>query len=87
MWYGSFVEVSEPIHEINGRKKFSYDQIDEAISTFKQLAFNPQNLCYKQHEAIINLYNKGIELDLEIEEDFKMMETERLALINSNEIQ
>lgn len=61
--------------------EFPLKDIDEAIELFKKLVFCKENLCYKQHQAMVNLYEKGLDLDLDVDEDFELMEKERLTLI------
>lgn len=78
------VIVTIPTIEIKGRKEFDYCDIDEAISLFERLVLNKKNLCYKMDEAILNLYNNGIILDLDKEEDIKIMMEERLRIIKEN---
>jgi hypothetical protein len=80
------IYVSIPTDEINGRKEFEYNDIDSAIELYEKLVFNKKNLWYKSHEAMINLYNKGIKLDLEIKKHFDIYEKERLSLINASTI-
>lgn len=61
-------------------KEFSYNEMDKAIELFNRLIFSEKNLWYKHHEALIEL--DDITIDLEIEEDFERYEKKRLELIN-----
>jgi hypothetical protein len=74
-----------PTLKIKGRKEFDFKEIDEAISVFKEITFNKKNLCYKQHESMVNLFNQGFDLDLDDEKDFKTTEKERKKLIKKQE--
>lgn len=73
------IYVSVPTRD--GRKEFKPNEIDSAIELYEKLVFNKKNLWYKHYEAMINLYNRGYSIDLEIQEDFDMYEKERLSLI------
>ncbi len=76
-----YILVSVPTISIKGRKEFKTSEIDSAIELYEKLVFNKKNLWYKHYEAMINLYNRGYSIDLEIPEDFDMYEKERLSLI------
>jgi hypothetical protein len=71
-----------PTLEIKGRKEFDFKDIDLAINLFEKIVFSEKNLCYKMHQAMINLVEN--DLDLDIKDDFELMETERLRLIKDN---
>jgi hypothetical protein len=77
--------VEVPTLEINGRKEFSPDEIDEAISLFKRLTFRRKNLWFKMHEAITHFTSKGESVDLEIKGHFIMVDEKRLELIEEYE--
>jgi len=66
------VEVGTVDLAPRGKKDYDYNQIDEAVSTFKSLVFRKKNLCHKMHESMIELYNSGeTDLDLDDEKDLK----------------
>lgn len=73
--------VEVPTLEIKGRAEFVPEDIDKAVELFERLVFCKKNLCYKKHKAMVNLYRKGLDLELDLDEDFKLMEKERLSLI------
>ncbi len=71
-----------PTLEIKGRAEFEYNDMDNAIVLFEKLVFNKKNLCFKWHEAMVNLYNQGhVDLDLDNDDDYQLMNKERLRLI------
>lgn len=60
---------------------FSLDKIDDAIEYFKVKAFTPYNLWYKFGEAMRTISANNPDIDLDDEDDFFMVETQRLKLI------
>ena len=75
------VVVEVPTLEIRGRKEFKHEEMDEAIALFKRLVFCEKNLCYKRHEALVNLKEENLDLDLE--EDYELLESERNKILKS----
>lgn len=73
--------VSVPCMKVGGRKEFELSDIDNAIDLFVETVLTPDNLWYKNSEAMINCCLKGYDLDLESKADFQILETERLRLI------
>lgn len=70
------ISVEIPCSEIEGKKDYDYNQIDEAISVFNSLVFRPKNWSYKMHETMVELYNEGeTNLDLERKEHYKKVKT------------
>jgi hypothetical protein len=57
-----------------GRKEYEWNQIEQAVSEFISFVLNPDNLCYKQTEAMLELYNEGyLNIDLDNSEDRKLV--------------
>jgi len=68
------VEIGNVNFAIGGRKEYSWDSIDEAVSDFTKFVLSPDNLCHKQKEAMLQLYNEGYhDLDLDNPEDLKLV--------------
>ena len=77
------IVLQVPTLEIKGRKEFKFEEIDETVSLFTKLVFNKKNLMYKRYETTIELYNEGYtQLDLEIEEDYKLVKERQKKLQN-----
>jgi hypothetical protein len=68
---------------IAGDKKFEMEELDAAIEYFEKLVFCPKNLMYKMNQAIINV--DDVDIDLDIDEDLQRVLAERQKIINHRE--
>lgn len=73
--------ITIPTSDIEWRKEFLLEDMDEAIKLFIKFVFREKNICFKQHEAIISFTGKGIDIDLEDENDYNKIEIIRKQLI------
>ena len=65
-----------------GIKRYSIDNLDEAINDFFNFICKKENLAYKMTEAQIELLQEGIIGDLEDEKFYKQVMQKRKELIN-----
>lgn len=75
--------VEVPCLEIQGRKEYTFDEIDSAVEKFKELVFRKKNLMFKMHQAMLELHKNGeTELDLDEDEDLNKVREVQSRLIN-----